>query len=229
MSETPQIKYAIFDLDGTLLDTEILYTIVTQQYLDEYANGIKFTYEIKKEMMGRHIEVATKRLMDICHINDTIEHAIQYKIDHLNKLWSTVKPLPGAMRILNYFKRHNIPIALATSTTKSVFEQKMVKNQEMLNYFDAIVLGDDPHVKEAKPNPQIFLHAGHLLGCTNMKEAIVFEDAVLGVQAGIASGAYTVAIPDKECANDPYFEKAYMQLKSLNEFDPTKFGLPNDY
>ncbi|EMD49068.1 HAD hydrolase, family IA, variant 3, putative [Entamoeba histolytica HM-3:IMSS] len=229
MSQTPQIKYAIFDLDGTLLDTETIYTIATQKYLDEYANGVKFTYDVKKQLMGRHINVSTQILLDTYHINDTLEHAVQYKIETLNKLWPTVKPLPGAMRILNYFKKHNIPIALATSTTKAVFDIKMQGKKEMLDYFDVIVLGDDPHVKEAKPNPQIFLHAGHLLGCTDMKQAIVFEDAVLGVQAGIASGAYTVAIPDHEHPEDPYFQNAYTVLKSLNEFDPKIFGLPNDY
>ena len=223
------IKFAIFDLDGTLLDSEIMYTIATQQYLDEYGNGQKFTYEAKKQMMGRHIDVATKRLLEIYNINDTVEHAVQHKIDALNKLWPTVKPLPGAMRILSYFKKHNIPIALATSTTKPVFEQKMINNQEMLSYFDAIVLGDDPNVKEAKPHPQIFLHAAKLLGCTDMKQALVFEDAVLGVQAGVSSGAYTIAIPDKQNKNDPYFVNAYEMLSSLNEFNPEKYGLPTDF
>ena len=223
------IKYAIFDLDGTLLDSEIMYTIATQQYLDEYANGQKFTYEVKKQMMGRHINVATKRLLEIYGINDTVEHAVQHKIDALNKLWPQTKPLPGALRILQYFKKHNIPIALATSTTKPVFEQKMVNNQEMLSYFDAIVLGDDPNVKEAKPSPQIFLHAAKMLGCTDMKEALVFEDAVLGVQSGVTSGAYTIAIPDENNLSDPYFKNAHEILKSLNDFDPTKYGLPNDF
>ena len=225
----PTIKYAVFDLDGTLLNTEIMYTIATQEYLDEYAPGSKFTYEVKKEMMGRRIDVATQKLLDHYHIQDTIEHAVQFKVDHLNKLWPKVKPLPGAMRILEYFRKHNIPIALATSTTKPVFDQKMSMNQDMLKYFDAIVLGDDPAVKEAKPNPQIFIEAGKRIGCTNMKEAFVFEDATLGVQAGVSSGAYTIAIPDERNASDPVFKTAHLVLKSLDEFDPTKFGLPNDF
>ncbi|KAL7720245.1 2-deoxyglucose-6-phosphate phosphatase [Entamoeba marina] len=211
MSGSPSIKYAIFDLDGTILDTEIMYTIATQQYLDEYANGAQFTYEAKKEMMGRHIDVATKNLLDIYHINDTVEHAVQYKIDHLNALNTT------------------FPIALATSTTKPVFDVKMSHNEEILDYFDAIVCGDDPNVTEAKPNPAIFLHAAKLLGCTDMKTAIVFEDAVLGVEAGLRSGAYTIAIPDEKNAADPYFQKAHEVLHSLKEFKPKTFGLPEDY
>ncbi|ELP84303.1 2-deoxyglucose-6-phosphate phosphatase, putative [Entamoeba invadens IP1] len=222
-------RYAIFDLDGTLLDTEIMYTIATQQYLDEYSPGSKFDYEMKKQMMGRLIEPATRALLERYHITDTISHAVQYKIDHLNSLWSQVKPLPGAIRILQYFKKHSIPIALATSTTKEVFDNKMEANKDMLKYFDAIVLGDNPAVKASKPKPDIFLHAAKLLGCTDMKKAIVFEDAVLGVQAGLASGALTIAIPEEENADDPVFNTADCMLKSLNEFKPSQFGLPDDF
>ncbi|KAL7713435.1 2-deoxyglucose-6-phosphate phosphatase [Entamoeba marina] len=229
MSGSPSIKYAIFDLDGTILDTETMYTIATQQYLDEYANGAKFTFEVKKEMMGRHINVTTKRLLEIYNINDTVEHAVQYLVDHLDALWPETKPLPGAVDILKYFKKHNIPIALATSTTKSVFDVKMTHNKEMMNYFDAIVCGDDPNVSEAKPNPAIFLHAAKLLGCTDMKTAIVFEDAVSGVEAGLRSGAYTIAIPDERNATEPVFKKAHEVLHSLKEFKPKTFGLPDDY
>ena len=223
------VAYAIFDLDGTLLDTEAMYTIATQEYLDEYAPGVTFTYEMKKEMMGRHIDVATRRLLDMLHINDTVEHAVAYKIEHLARLWPRVRPLPGAMRVLEYFKRHGIPMALATSTTAPVFAQKMAGNQEMLAYFDAVVLGDDPAVAEAKPSPAIFLEAGRRLGCTDMRRALVFEDAVLGVQAGVAAGATTIAVPDPRNAADPAFRAANVVLASLNDFRPADFGLPDDY
>ncbi|ELP90287.1 2-deoxyglucose-6-phosphate phosphatase, putative [Entamoeba invadens IP1] len=177
--------------------------------------------------MGRLIRESTQILLDHYHVNDTVEHAMQHKIDALEKLWPTAKPLPGAFRILKYLKSHNIPIALATSTTHAVFKQKMETQKELLSYFSAIVLGDD--VKRAKPFPDIFVEAGKALGCTDMAEAVVFEDAVLGVEAGLASGAFTIAIPDFTHDIDEYFSKANLILKSLDEFKPEILGLPQDY
>ncbi|KAI9245764.1 hypothetical protein BY458DRAFT_560741 [Sporodiniella umbellata] len=48
-----EITHCIFDMDGLLLDTERVYTEVTQQILDQYAGGIKFSWEVKSQLMGK--------------------------------------------------------------------------------------------------------------------------------------------------------------------------------
>ncbi|MDH5559329.1 MAG: HAD hydrolase-like protein, partial [Deltaproteobacteria bacterium] len=60
------ITHVIFDMDGILLDTEPIYTKITQSILDRY--GKTFTLEIKAQMLGRHHLEAAKILIDKLHL-----------------------------------------------------------------------------------------------------------------------------------------------------------------
>lgn len=96
-----------------------------------------------------------------------------------------VQPLPGVERLLYHLHKHKVPMAVATSSTRSKFELKTSRIKDLFSLFDYIICGDDPDIKEGKPAPDIFLAAQKKLGNPPSDTCLVFEDATNGVQAAL--------------------------------------------
>jgi pseudouridine 5'-phosphatase len=121
---------------------------------------------------------------------------------------------------------------VATSSSKAAVAVKRSHHEELFSYFQVIVCGDDDDVKRGKPAPDIFLTAARrLLGDDfDAAQCIVFEDSMLGVQAGRAAGMKVMALPDARYypttdEQEELFHAADERLPSLSAFDPTKYGL----
>ena len=72
--------------------------------------------------------------------------------------------MSGVSKLVHHLARHQIPIAVASSSSTSSFKLKTVQRSGLFSLFDAIVLGDDERVKNGKPAPDIFLTAADSLG-----------------------------------------------------------------
>jgi pseudouridine-5'-monophosphatase len=100
-------------------------------------------------------------------------------------LFPQAKLLPGVEKLIRHLHAHDIPIAVATSSTRAKFELKTSLNKEVFELFDVIICGDDAEIKNAKPAPDLFLAAQKHLGNPPAENCLVFEDAVNGVEAGL--------------------------------------------
>lgn len=115
-------------------------------------------------------------------------------------------------------------MTIATSSTKRSFELKIRQHQSLFEeMFDHIVTGDD--VKNSKPDPEIFIKASKKYGSDiDPAKVLVFEDAVLGVQAANAAQMKVVWVYDQqEIVQDV---RAEQKIKSLFYFKPELFNLP---
>ncbi|KAF9916084.1 hypothetical protein BX616_004653 [Lobosporangium transversale] len=142
-------------------------------------------------------------------------------------------PLPGVMRLIKHLKESKVPIAVATSSYRKNFDLKSMNNQELFTLFDVIVCGDDPAIHHGKPNPDIFFVAKDRLekhfGHENIpnEECLVFEDSPIGVQAGMNASMKVLWVPDENIGRlYPTLDGPILRLESLEQFDPTFFGLP---
>ena len=101
--------------------------------------------------------------------------------------------MPGAKRLVAHLHANGIPIAIATASARTAFEVKTGHLKETFSLFDGrIVCATDPQMagRESKPAPDIFIEAAKLLGFDLPRDGakgLVFEDAVLGFQAGAAA------------------------------------------
>ena len=221
------IKGAIFDLDGTLIDTEPIYYGTADKMIAEYGNGKKMDWETKIKTLGSLEIVTAKIIVDTYQLKLTPEEFIQKRNAITEELFKKCPFIDGAKEIPYKFKHElKLKTALATSSTKINFDFKTFNKKDWLKEnFDAIVIGDDKRVKKGKPAPDIFICAAKDIGL-EPKDCIIFEDSIGGMKAGISAGAaIVIGIPDphlrdkaKEIQYDEKKTKLIL-LNSIKDFD----------
>ncbi|KAJ3329082.1 Pseudouridine-5'-phosphatase [Blyttiomyces sp. JEL0837] len=214
-------------MDGLLLDTERVYTEVTQEILSRF--GKTFEWHVKAQMMGTKERDAAEILIKHYQIPMTAdEYLAERNAGHESK-FPHCKPLPGVMKLVSHLKKHGIPIGVATSSHRKAFNLKTQNNAELFSQFDYILCGDDiPHMR-GKPNPDLFLMCSSKMGfeLTETDRILVFEDAPSGVQAALNARMNVVWIPDVNLERDPQLvERCAGVYNSMEEFVPEQFGLP---
>lgn len=212
----------LFDLDGLLLGTEVIYTRVSQEIVSRY--GKTFDWSVKANMIGRPAIDSSRHLVETLDIPMTPEEYLEEREGLLRKYLAECEPLPGAEKLIRHFHRHKIPIAIATSSSQELYEIKVRHHHSWIDLFGVVVTSDDPSVKHGKPSPDIFLVAASNLGI-RASRTLVFEDAPSGLEAGKAAGMRVIVVPDPNMDKSRY-EGAIQILGSLLDFDPPRFGLP---
>ncbi len=218
-----EISCIIYDMDGLLLDTEGIYTEVTQEIVAEY--GKVFDWTIKKKIIGRRSIQAAQIIVESLDLPISPQDYLDSRKDVLLERFRDTQALPGAKELTTHFFKHGIPQALATSSSSPMYEAKYEKHKKWFSQFKQIVRGDDPELKEGKPAPDIFLIAAKRLG-VEPAECLVFEDAPSGMEAALAAGMSVVVVPDPNMDHSQY-QNASQIISSLENFYPEYWGLPS--
>jgi len=185
--------HVIFDMDGVLLDTEGLYTQATQQIVGRY--GKTYDWSIKGNMIGRPAMDSARYLVDALALPISPESYLEERAVLFEELMPTAAEMPGARALTTALAARGIAMAVASSSSRVMFELKTIRHRDWFACFAAIVLGDDPRVRRGKPAPDIFLVTAEALGATPA-DCVVVEDAPAGLQAARAAGMRVVAVPD---------------------------------
>jgi beta-phosphoglucomutase len=182
----------IFDLDGVLVDTAKYHFIAWKKLADEL--GIPFTEHDNERLKG----VSRMDSLDIILSIGGVILSDKKKVELADKknLWfvdfvNNMSPdeiFPGVKDLLKSIKAKGFGVALASSSKNAPTVLRLLKID---NLFDAVV--DGTMVKQAKPDPEIFLLAAKMLG-KQPSECIVFEDAEAGVEAAKSAHMKCVGI-----------------------------------
>ena len=216
------IKAVIFDMDGLLLDTEGIYSEVTQIIAARY--GRTYGWDIKQQIIGRGARDLAAILIKALELPLTVDEFLLVREPLLSERFPKAQGMPGAEALVRHLQAHKIPIAVGTSSSRDSLAHKTTLHREWFELFDTIVTADDPEVGAAKPAPDIFLTAARRLGVAP-EDCLVFEDSPFGVTAAKAANMAAIAVPDEAMADSKYHH-ADQILRQLADVDLAAYGLP---
>ena len=189
------IKAVIFDMDGTLFDTERVYEVAW--YATGEALGIGRDRITRALDHCRGVNAKTTRayfeanLADVVTYDDFIEARRPYFDAELDRQGCVPKK-EGLAELFAFLREQGYLIGLATST-RHARTLEMLGRAGLSDAFDTIMAGD--MVENGKPHPEIYLRAAKALG-VEPSECMGVEDSLAGVRAVHAAGMFTVMIPD---------------------------------
>jgi pseudouridine 5'-phosphatase len=216
------VDAVIFDMDGLLLDTEGIYTEVTQAIVGRF--GKSFDWRVKQNTLGLGAQALAIYITEAMALPMTPDEFLAEREPLLRARFVHARAMPGARELVQHLARHQVPMAVATSSQADYLALKTQRHQDWFSCFEAIVTADDPEVGAAKPAPDLFRVAAQRIGADPAR-TLAFEDSPFGVQAAVAAGIRVIAVPD------PAMDKARYALATdilacLAEFKPTRWGLP---
>lgn len=207
------VKGVIFDMDGLMFDTEQLSSVFWKQTGDQF--GLEIPVEFMNSFRGRNPAAIRDAFLEQYGQDFEYEQfrevrtKLQY--DYIREKGVPLKK--GLIELLDYLKKRSIRTAVATSTDRKLADT-MLRRAEVRDYFDAFAYGD--MVARSKPYPDVFLKVAEEIGVP-IKECLVLEDSIAGVQAGKAAGGYIIHIPDLIVVPEEVKEGITAQFDSLDE------------
>lgn len=213
-------NHVIFDLDGTLLDTEPLYTVAAQSVVGRY--GKVYDWNVKRHVVGGDPMQGARFVVEQLQLPITAEQYIEQREAVMREACRSVPEKPGASALIEALHARGIPMAIGTSSQRDLAEIKL-GSHAFMQRISHLVCSDDPGISAGKPAPDIFLTAARLLGATPAF-CLVFEDTPKGVEAARNAGMQAVALPDPEM-RDADYSHASLLLDSLAEVTLPMLGL----
>ncbi len=187
-----ELQAVIFDMDGTIFDSERVWLHTWK--LAEKEFGFTGSEAMFRQTSGSSRSAIESYIEFFDGDEDLAQRVLKFRSDLAKKLWArpTAPLKTGARELLTALWTSNVPTALATSSPRSQVDL-LFRDAGLTPEF-RVILAREPSLP-SKPAPDIFLLAADRLGLPTDQCAVV-EDSQNGILAAVASGAYSVLIPD---------------------------------
>lgn len=222
-----KLKALIFDVDGTLSDTERDgHRVAFNRAFDEFGIGWHWSVETYGELLEvtggkERMKFYTEKFLDKSDVPDDLMEKIpelhQAKTRHYTELLSTgAIPLrPGVERLINEARQRGFRLAIATTTTPENVTALLTHTlgEDSIDWFEVIAAGDIVPAK--KPSPDIYDYALQEMELT-ADECIAFEDSANGIKSTTGANLNTI-ITINDYTRDHDFTDACIVLDQMGE------------
>jgi haloacid dehalogenase superfamily, subfamily IA, variant 3 with third motif having DD or ED/haloacid dehalogenase superfamily, subfamily IA, variant 1 with third motif having Dx(3-4)D or Dx(3-4)E len=180
------VECAIFDMDGVIIDSEMLHAQKNTIIFNEL--GIEVPDNFRRRLPGlssfKKWEILKNMFNLKQEVNELVEIDRSSYQEFLKNEIHLLKPIEGIPELLEDLKGNNIKIALASSSPMDIIEL-VINSFKLGKYFDILVTGDC--VERCKPDPDIFIYAAGKMN-TAPENCVVIEDSGNGVRAAKSAG-----------------------------------------
>lgn len=188
---------AIFDLDGTLLDSMNVWKEVDKVFLSR--RGIVIPDDYTQAIKALGFEQAAKYTIQRFQLKETTEEVIAEWSELAGEEYKeNVSLKPNAQEYLNMLKENGVKLAVATALHPHLCELTL-KNNGIYNYFDAFTFSEE--VKRGKEYPDIYLLAAEKLGLSP-SDCVVYEDIYVGVCSAKTGGFFVCGVYDEHSKHE---------------------------
>ncbi|HFG6931324.1 TPA: bifunctional mannitol-1-phosphate dehydrogenase/phosphatase [Acinetobacter baumannii] len=206
---------AIFDMDGTMFDTERLRFQTLQQASQELI-GQEFSHEYLMQCLGLSATTAEKLAQRLYGVDvpyrEIRKRADEMELEHIRKHGVPIKK--GLVQVLERLRKSGLRMAVATSSRRAIAEEYLI-NANVYKFFDVITCGDE--VEQGKPHPEIFLKAASQLHL-DANQCLMFEDSENGLTSAHTSKGLTILLKDIKEPNDEMLDKAHFYYDQMYDF-----------
>lgn len=204
-----KIKAVIFDMDGTIIDSEGIWKQVMLDSIEQ--EGIELTntnIEILKTCFGANLYTVTEKIKREFKLKTPIEALITKKIALAEQYFknageSEIQFINGFKKFHNLLIQNSISTSIATNSGITVL-QYISTNLKLNDIFGQNIYSAEHVGNKTKPDPAVFLHAANKLNA-RPDECIIFEDSGAGFMAANAAGIKCIAIKNETFKNDLKF------------------------
>jgi HAD superfamily hydrolase (TIGR01509 family) len=217
MNGISKIEAVIFDLDGTMLDTERTNAHMVNNLLCEMGHSVPdFIKWYYNNCAGFGIGKILERLQESIglKIDDKdvfFQHFREYRIEYYGKNPPSVKK--GLIELLNSIKERGTKMAICSGTWSENIQLKMKSAGVSFDYFETIIGGD--MAENAKPHPEPYLLTCERLGI-KPENVLAIEDSDIGVESAHAAGCKVILVPDAIGNSQKAKEIAWHVVESLD-------------
>jgi HAD superfamily hydrolase (TIGR01509 family) len=212
LNPNPKFAAIIFDMDGTLVDSEIIWQAVETEMFRDI--GIDYTDEVRQMIIGLRLDEMFTKLQAHYGLQTTVpELMLDLETRMIQRIPLHVKAKPGAQAIIDYAAARDIPYCIASSSSMAVIEAT-VHSQGWRELIARLYTADA--VPNGKPAPDVYLYAARELG-VNPADCLALEDSVNGAKAAVAAGMTCYAVPDYHADPEKLRAVTPYVFKSLDE------------
>ena len=208
------MKAFIFDMDGVLVDTQLIHSQCTAEALHDF--GVPCTMEEAVSYAGTKRGVGIASIIEKNHSSADVETVCRHKDDiFMEKIHQMkLEPIAGIPALLKSLRFHGIHTAIASSSPDS-FIAYIVDELQIRSYFEELISGQN--LPKSKPDPAVYLLAARRLG-VKPRDCVVLEDACMGVQAAKAAGMYCIGYRNPN-SGEQDLSKADKIVEHISEID----------
>lgn len=211
-------KAVIFDMDGTIIDSEPIYEEVSEEVFEKY--GFELTQADHDRHMGANLKDIWSDILDRYQVKEEYAHyeLEDFLEDHIHSSYQgladkeDLELIPGVEEWFKFFKDHGYKMIIASSSYEPII--KHVYERFGLDKYMEGYIGANS-IENGKPDPEIFIKAAAELG-VEPEQTLIIEDSENGVEGAHAAGAKVVGFNRAQDQSQD-LSKADLIIKEFNQ------------